>query len=448
MKKHNFLHRLTGWVEQELEATLAVLIVLAAVVGYSLAGTETATNSLTAQEAAAVTDGFVMGANHYSTLSFDSSLSGYLVRRIAASPSDVAVIKGKGLVGSTAGAAYTATFSLSEPFSGIVYLLGTYDSATLNGSTVTGADKPIAVTDASKFILNFMGGTNYLRGISINPGNKTEIVPEQIANVSILPATLSTIVGSPRNFILILTDNNGKALSASNYDVNWSVICNPSGIATISQGTLTTTGVGTVTVKAIVGGKPASATVTVIAKPTTVEATKPTSFPGATEEGIGNSTTQGNRVEFQFIPPSLNSADEQTATKSILDQFAELLVKPADAATNEVLTPTKAATQVLFSDAAALERGSTAPKNAELKAVTQNMPTLQKISTTISVSLAQIKADLTSMFVGTTLKDSTGKVVVNRPNAFGLVFRAVQNLLTGANAGTMGATPNEDMPLQ
>jgi len=72
MKKSTVLHKFWGLVEKELEASLAVLVVLGAIFGYSLAGTELVTGDI---QIASTTGSFVINGKTYVAVATDSGVS-------------------------------------------------------------------------------------------------------------------------------------------------------------------------------------------------------------------------------------------------------------------------------------------------------------------------------------------------------------------------------------
>jgi len=441
MKKSNFYHRVLGWVEQELEATLAVLIVLAAVVGYSLAATEapsTPSQGVTAQQAAS----FTIGSQQYQTLSFDSqyTTSAYRVRTLgiaSGDPSDISSIPGKGMSGATPGGTYRVSVSLSQAFAGSIYVGGTYSagSVTLNDKPITNASTPVAIDSTTKLTLTFPGGPDtYIRTLSVA---SLITPPATVANIFLIPNSATMEVGSTRTFVAFVTDTNGKT---ANVPIAWSITsAKPSDIATVnsSTGEVTATGAGTITVKASTnGGKTATATVTIIAKSVPVQSTV---TPTNTGTATGTATT---------TPPSQTST---STSQGLLDQLASLLVKPSKAATSTTqnTTPTASASEIantLFSPTMVTARvaatGSTAPSQTELNQITTGMTLTQKIATQISVGVRQVVTDIKAMVVGQALvTDANGKVLVKRPNALGLFADAIRGLLSGA-----GATPTKINP--
>jgi len=447
MKKRNFLHRFIDLVEHELEATLAILIVLAAVAGYSLAATDTTTGSagLTAQQV----DVLSISGKTYSAAVFDSSLSGtpgaLLVRKVildSSAPQDLITQKGKGLIGANKDLVYQAKVALSSSYTGSLYVWGQYTSGVvLNGKAVTNSSTAVSVEGATTLIIEFPGVAASISGIGTTA--QTSTATETVSNVFVLPNTGTMIVGESRNFVSLVTDSAGRAITAS---VSWTMTTDPAGIATINPttGEVTANAAGIVKVMAKAnGGKTASATITIIAKPE--EPKQVATYPGAPDEDNPEAI---KLTPWIFVPVS-SSANEQAPAKSLIDQLAELLAPPADAATGTSVTPAKAVTQVLFSDAVAIERQSTAPKQIELKTVTQNMTLVQKLTTTFSVAAKQIVNDVHAMVFGIEIKDAQGKIVIKQSNAANLFVQKVKSLLSGAGAAPTGATPGgeSDLPL-
>jgi hypothetical protein len=432
MKKHNFLHRGIGWIERELEATLAILILLAAVVGYTLAGTEAVTSALatpdlTTQDTSA---SFIIGTNSYDSLSFDSTfVSGktYRVRKLFLQPSTASTITGIGLRGTTS-ENYNATITLTSAYSGKVYVVGNSAGATLNGTTITNQNTAVFVADATQIILNFKGIENSFRGISINPPNTNTVSADEIATLSLVPAVTTTLVGNNRSFIAIATNSSGAAISSNTLALEWTVTTSPAGIATVnSDGLVTTTGAGTVTVKVIADGKTASATITVVSAPVAV--TPATTTP--------NTTTPTTTT-----PTATNTIADNGAT-SLLEKIGNILA-PASAATTTPTTATitpAVATAAIFSDASVIERvattGTTNISQTEIATATKGMTLISKIATTVRINFAQIVSDLKTIAVGTTITNPAGTVIYQKPSALQAISTWVRSITSGASAGTL-----------
>lgn len=444
MKKHNFLHRGIGWVERELEATLAILILLAAVVGYTLAGTEAVTPALTAQEAVVASNSLMVGSQGYSTLAFDRTISNaYQVRKLSITPSDVATVSGKGLVGTSA-VNYTATVSLSEPFSGALYVWGKPSGASLNGIDITSETKPVVVTNADSLILTFRGITNEIRAISTNLPSVNTISATEISTLSLVPATATTTVGSKRSFIAIATNASGAAISADKLTLKWSVVTSPTGIAAVDgNGLVTTTGAGTVTVKVTAGSKTtASATITVVKTP---EASTPATSATTTNQ-TSSTTTSANQTATKITAEN---------AQSLMNKVTEILAGPANAAapaassaaTGTVITP-KVAVKALFDPATVATRAASTksinPTKSEIQLLTQNMTLAQKITTNISVGFTQVIRDLKTIVVGTRIKDSAGTVIVNQPSAIRSIGNFIVGLFTSGTSASTSETTSID----
>ncbi|MFA5009958.1 MAG: hypothetical protein WC553_01835 [Patescibacteria group bacterium] len=454
MKQRKFIHRLVDMVEHELEATLAILIVLASIVGYTLASTETATNDpLTAQQSSGT---LAIGNGSYSTLSFDrtyTSGSTYQVRLLKIEPSDAASVSGQGLTGTRAGQ-YTATISLKQAFTGKLYVYGTYSSISLNGTTVTSPTSPVTVLDAESLILSFAGIQDKIRAISVNAGIATDSKIQEVANLSLIPSLATTVVGTPRTFIVIATDASGLSVPSNQLDIVWSVKTTPSNIATInSNGVVTPTGAGTIIVTAKAEDKTASSTITVVepvqevTQPITTDTT--TSNSTESESNITTGTEETDRSLFRHIPP-LSAETPQ----SILDTIAEVLAPAAEAATEgQETTGTAIATKTadaLYSLAVVAERVATTnsvnPSNAEIKAVSKTMTLAQKAVFNLKSAANQINQDLRAIAVGTKIVDANGKVIVEQPNAVNLFAQKIKSLFSGVGASPMrGAVVGDDV---
>ncbi len=445
MKKHNFLHRGIGWVERELEATLAILILLAAVVGYTLAGTEAVTSAaLTAQDAE--TSAFTIGTTTYSTLSFDpailSDTNTYRVRRLTLTPSSVSTLANKGMAGTVVGEKYTASIKLGSPFSGAIYAWGNVGGISLNGINIVSSSQPVVITGANELTLNFVGGTHSIRALSINPPSAAPSVSaDTVATLAVLPSTTKMLAGESRRFVVIATDQVGSSISSSQLPLKWSLATIPNGIATINQdGLVTTTEAGVITVKVTADGKSASASITVVPEPVAV--TPATTTPSTTTPTATTPTT----------------TTDDTSKQTLLDAISNILAGPASASTTTpaptTITPS-VATTTLFSDAAVIARveatNSTVVSQAELNTVTTGMTATQKAITKLQVGFNQIINDFKQIAVGTKIFDSAGKVVVEKPSAIKTIITFFGNLLGGAkgsSANPLGSSLDEEETMQ
>ena len=441
MKKHNFLHRGIGWIKRELEATLAILILLSAVFGYTLAGTETVTNTLatpdlTTQEASA--SSFVIGTNSYDSLAFDSTFidgKTYRVRKLSLQPSTASTIAGIGLQGTTS-SKYTATINLASSYSGKVYVIGDSIGATLNGTTITNQDTAVFVADATQLILNFDGIKHSFRAISTLSPNTAPVSNETIANLAVLPSTTIMFTRESRRFIVIATDQAGSSISSSQLSLNWTLNTIPNEIATINQdGLVTTTEAGVITVKVIAGGKSASASITVVSKPIAVTpATTPTTSP--------STTTSPDKTATE------TSADN--GSQSILDKITQALTGgPADATTSNISTTIEtksviaqaiAVAVAAYSPAVVAERfaktGSAIANQAEIKAIVGTQTTITgRIATRFGLVLNEMKQSFTEIAVG--------NKILGKPSAIKSIANFISGLFIGAKGS--GATGGDTM---
>ncbi len=432
MKKHNFLHRGIAWVKHELEVTLAVLILLAAVVGYTFAGTEAVSNNqLTAQETATATSSLSIGSGSYNTLSFASSITGegvYRVRKLNVTPSSVATTATNGLMGTTSGK-YTATINLANQFSGAAYVLGNSTGAMLNGISITSPNSPVVLTSVSSLVLEFEGIKNTIQGISINPPSSNVISTEEIATLSLLPTTATTAVGTARTFAVIAIDADGTAISADKLTLKWSLNTTPTGIATVnSGGVVSTTGAGTVTVKVTAGLRSASATITVVEPKETPVTTVTTPSNTADKTTTDTVANNGAQPMLNKISKVLTGSPAEAATLSTSTTIeAKSVIAQATAIANAAYSPAVIAERFT-------KTGSTIAKQNEIKALVATQPTTTgKIATRFNLAINEIKQSFIEMAVG--------NKTVNKPSAIKTLGNLISGLFINAKSSS-AATDN------
>lgn len=461
MKKRNFLHRVVGWVERELEASLAVLVILAAVVGYSLAATETtapATDSgVTAQQVSLLS----FNGKNYATIAFDSSLatdsSTVLVRKVKLNPDDpqdLATYSGKGLMGLSSGATYKASVALSGVYSGSLYVWGKLSSpVVLNGQTVVSSTTPVQVT-GDTLTISFNGGDTSVAAISTLP--KSTITKSQdVGSLFVIPSVLTLKVGETRNLVTLATTTGGQAVNPS---ITWKMTTVPSGIASIdpSTGAVTAKAAGTAQITAEANGKKASATITIVE-----EQKLPTiSYPGADEDTKTSTQTQTEtktttQEKSANTTEPTNSWNSDWGDQGFFSKVAELINPTADAATKDTTEKTVAApsaavvTEALFAPTAVVARvestGKTNPTQQEVRAMTQTMTATQKFVTNLKIAQTQIASDLKAMIFGTTITNAKGEVVAKKPSAPKAIGQFILNLFgNGSNQGNnAGAAPQK-----
>lgn len=435
MEKRNFLHRILGLVEHELEATLAVLILLAAVIGYTLAGTTTAVQSLSPLSVQAA--GFSIGSATYQTISFDSALYGtgiYRVRNVSIpsdAPQDVVTLKNKGLTGASPEENYTAKVVLSSPYTGSAYVWGTGD-VTLNGHSIANSTTPVSISDET-LTIEFTGSST-VQAISVNAKSASQT--QQVSNVFVLPNTISMTTGEARTFIALVTDKDGKSIA--NPGVAWSMVATPSGIATINSttGEVTATAAGKLIVTARVNSASASATVTILAKtvtevPAKTPATTPeddttntvkppvvispvdnsTETPGTATPTTEDNTTDGatpTRAWYQFIPPLPENA---TVPQVVTKLFSpEMVIARAEAT------------------------GTVTPSAQEVQAATKSMTFMQKVVANVEIGLKQMSTEIKTMVSGMKVTDNTGKIIIEKKSLGQSIRDLVKSITSGASA--------------
>lgn len=478
MKKRNFVHRLVHLVERELEATLAVLIVLAAVVGYSLAATEASPVSPAAIKIAQTGSDttFAIGGGNYQTIGIDPAMatstanSVYRVRNFIFAPdapTDIINIRNIGASGANPDLRYEMSIALNGSFAGSLYVWGSYPSGALsvNGTLVASPSTSVAFA-GNKITLNFQGGSDVkIKAISTVSQSSANSAPKvEPANIAVIPSITSIKTSDSRAFVALVTSAEGKAI---NSPVAWSITnSSPANIATINPttGEVTANKVGSITVTASVkdGGSSitASATVTIIDEPNdnnTVNTSDTTETNNSTDEGKtpAEDTTDTTEVadagksDTETDANSWNTdwgVDNEETDQTILDTLRELIAGSADAATNQTKTTApapKTIVEAITSPVMAAERikaGAPAnPTQAEINTATAKLSFTQKVAVNVQIGFKQVASDLREIAVGSVVKDATGKTIAQKPSAVKALVDLILDL-TGGNKGTNAGT--------
>lgn len=431
MKKRNcscLWCRTIGLIRRELEATIAVLVVLAFIFGYSFAA-EAPLDSGDATQVIQYADSFVINGVTYQGLNFTASnQAGFYRVRTGYDKADI-ITTVNGTRGATDGATYTFQLNLSQPISSTVYVQGDYQNAvSVNGTSVTNATTPIRLIGSS-ITIKFKGGdSNTITRLSKTPGSiDNTITGTSVAELYILPATANVEVNSTRFFQVIALDANGRTISPS---VRWS-ITKGSQYATInpSTGELKGTAVGgPVTILASVNGKTASASVTV------KEASSATTLKQIMEQTGSQTTTRGELGNEETTRAGFGEGGgaETEATRAELgNEETESIPSTGGISTTQSLDAfTNAQKQVLSQE-----------KTYVSEQVVQNIlnqtttTTTQRVIAKVQMNLTQVISDLKDIFVGstkTTFNPATGKeITVKQPNVFQKIGSAIINLFTG-----------------
>ena len=428
MKKSTVLHKFWGLVEKELEASLAVLVVLGAIFGYSLAGTELVTGDI---QIASTTGSFVINGKTYNGLNFtNQNISGqYRVRATSANTTPGNVSQGlNGIVGQTSGANYTFVQPLTEPFTGVVYVQGDYNRVTIGDTSVSTPQGAIALNSVDVIVMTFVGG-DIIKSIALTPGSSSrgtvKPITPPVSTLYVLPSIASLTVGQTRDFSAVALDATGSSIP--DLSIIWGFADDISKErATINSATGELTGVqaGIVKVKATANGASATATITVRETVATVPSkivnipstsTTANEYPGAEESatypGAPETSTLDEVVDAMTQQPSTGGtvAETQTVISQALDEFV--------AARTEIAKTkdTNYVPQVVLNQI--LEKTTTTAT--------------QRFGVTIALGVQQIMSDLREMFVGTP----------TQPNAFKKIGQLIVKLIAdskGAGASTGG----------
>ncbi|OGB73783.1 hypothetical protein A3K24_03070 [candidate division Kazan bacterium RIFCSPHIGHO2_01_FULL_44_14] len=438
MKKSTVFHKFWGLVEKELEASLAVLVVLGAIFGYSLASTELVAGDI---QIAGTTTSFSINSRIYSGINFtNQNLSGqYRVRATSANTTPGNVSQGlNGIVGQTSGANYTFVQPLTEPFTGVVYVQGGYDRVTIGDTSVSTPQGAIALNSVDVIVMTFAGGST-IKSITLTPGSSSgdtvKPITPPVSTLYVLPSIASLTVGQTRDFSAVALDATGNSIS--DLQITWSFADEISKErATINSATGELTGVqaGTVKVKATANGASATATITVRETVATVPSkivnipstdTTTDKYLGAEESATYPGASEGNTaldtVADALTAPSTDGSVTETKTMvaTALDAFAVAQTKQITE-TGSTLVSQTAVNQIIAETATT---------------------TTQKLAMRVSLNWEQFKRDIQAMFSPA----SETNVVKTVANFISQLI--IGNKGTDASTGVMGEGFGEDKNL-
>lgn len=429
--KNKFTKSLIHFVKSELEVTLAVLVLLAFVIGYSFAQTPqvTPTPDMTAQQTAEESANFVIGGKEYTGLSFHKRISGfYRVTNISGGALNVSPT---GLTTVEDGD-YYATINLDVPLATKDKWYADVDGAfiEINGQRLTSNTQPINIEGAKSIQIHIRGYAT-LRTISHTIPSPTQtVVTPTVGSLYIAPTVTTLIPNSTRTFLLVAVDTTGNTISTDG--AKWSS-SNP-GVVEINAttGMVTARAEGTVVVTATLGTAKASATVTV----------------KAAEEAVTNCTTCV--APQPTTAPATNTPTTSTTTNPTDDAVTSLFKSPTD--TQPASAAVDEAVNSLFNPeivaARAATTGKTHATQKEINEAAAQLPTLtQKVTFRLKTAVNDIATSLREMVVGYEISDENGNVQ-KKPGVFQTIGNLIGRLIGDPRAGgasTLKMDPHGDI---
>lgn len=439
------MHTVLGLVRKELEVTLAVLVLLAFVVGFSFAQTPTTeTPAADTQVAVIQTDKIQYNGRTYSGLSFGAAKSGMLTVKGFTSTGAQYYTSPLGLTLVDPSATYTLELALdAELDDNKWYTDGDNATLTINGQTVTSPTQGISLVGAKSIKIVTKGGIN-LRTFSHTPGSSSTTTIKTVKTLYLAPATTFLVEGTTRSFLVVALDESGSSIDTKGI-AKWTV--SNTSVATINAttGVLTALKAGTVEVTVTVGTAKATATVTVQPKVEQPEiVNEPTTEAGKQIVALPSTSTT---TKTQTAP----DAPAQTSTTATTQTGTATDTKAPEATTT---TTVDTAIQSLFSKEAVAARlvaeGNASPTQAQINQVAATISSpVARIGFRISAAAQEIGLTLRTIFVGNAVTNpATGDRIVTR-SAIQVIGSLIGNLLTGGNpasqAGTMRITPGEEL---
>ncbi|RLC37477.1 hypothetical protein DRH29_02000 [candidate division Kazan bacterium] len=167
MKNKNLLHKIIRFAEAELGLSLAVLILGAVMIGGTTAyvspaplSTGNVENSITTYPGAPTNSQLIIDQIEVDGLNFTATDDKNLYRVTTGWQGDNQdlITTRQGTRGASDNKTYIYRIDLSRPYSGMVWLAGRYESAEVNGISVTPSQALVNLNKASEITLKFKGG--------------------------------------------------------------------------------------------------------------------------------------------------------------------------------------------------------------------------------------------------------------------------------------------------
>lgn len=422
MQNRKIGHGVVEFIKRELEMSLALLLMLGFVVGFSYASTSTSLDAGNVEIAQNTSwdGGWAFSGVKYDGLNFSSqSISGLYTVRSGYSPANLSQTR-DGVKGQTEGQSYSLNLTLDQPVSGTFYLHGDLTGGvTVNGNTTASSATPIKL-NTSNFTMTFKGG-QVLQKL-VRYAGTTAAAPQKIATMYVIPASAYVGVNQTRNFEIIALDTNGNQIKS--VATVWSIL-EGSKFAIIDRATGALTGIapGLVKVQASSNGATASATITVKEAPKSIAAPsatiKPEDYPGA-DEKVNTIAPEQAYEEVGIETKAPDTTSTQESVSNALDAFAEAQTQTATDSSRTYIPESKV--------------------QEILDTTTSNV--IERAVTKITLGVTQIAQDIKEIFVGsqTTLEDGT---VIQKDSAFTKIGKFIAGLFgfAGEKGDVSGASP-------
>jgi hypothetical protein len=429
-KNQTVFHKLMGFVRGELEITLAILVLLALVVGSTFAQTPTPTPGSGSDVTASATEtssSLVYNGRTYTGVAFGVGKTGHLTVKgmsTTAGASQYATSDGLTLVKSDA--TYTLELALDKTLDATAWYVD-FDGSTpvlVNGISVATRNQAIDLSGATSIKIEAKGGTT-MHTFSHVSGSAT--AAPTVAALYLAPSGTTLTVGATRNFITVATDADSNSVSVAGR-VTWTTSNKAVASVNGSTGLVTALTPGTVTITAKVDEATASATVTVEAAPAPI--TNPTG---------SNSTTTTNTT------PTKNSWGEDWNLSTPAPSAPTATdTAPAAATPTQTATVEQAITS-LFSPAAVAARVvagvSSNPTQAQITATAKTIASpVGQVAFRIRAAVAEVATTLQEIAFGRTVVDPSTGQPITKPSAIKIIAGFIGNLISGGNPGTSAGT--------
>lgn len=435
-----FIHGIIEFAKRELEISLALLLMLGFVVGFTYANTDAPLDNGNVVEATPDNswgatwgeDSFVIKGIEYQGMQFGAGRTAglFTVRTGYAGPQDLSQTTA-GVEGHTAGATYSLKITLDNTVKGIFYLHGTFSGVTVGDTLVNSQLGPIQL-NGNEINIEFRGGDVLDKLVPYVGQSDTYIAPK-IATLYLLPNTARVAIHQIRNFSVIALDVNGNEIR--NATKTWSILVGKEN-AIIDKVTGAVTGVkaGLVQVQVKSNGATAVATINVEEAPKSIVApiVIPTdvSIPSiidSIEIDKGNEANDEKGTETIKTETAIDKTTTQESVSNVLDLFAKLQEK--EVMENESTFVSEKGIQEL------------------LDATTQGF--VERTAAKITLGFTQVIKDLKTMIVGSIVEveQENGEIItVEEPSAFKIIAQFFLDLfVTGATkdeADVGAATPD------
>lgn len=438
-----FIHGVTQFVKRELEISLALLLMLGFVVGFTYANAEVPLENGDVEVADSLgsswgEDGFVIKGIEYQGMQFGAGRTKdlYTVHTGYAGPQDLSQTTA-GVEGHTAGATYSLKITLDNTVNGVFYLHGTFSGVTVGDTLVNSPLDPIQL-NGNEINIEFRGGDVLDKLVPYVGQSDTYIAPS-VKALNVVPTSAVMGTETTRGFMVFAIDGSGVPIP--NPIIKWTITVGKD-LATIDPvtGRLTASDTaGSVTVKATSNGASAQVTIlikeppkTIVAPITRPPAPKPAdviipSIIDSIEIDKDNEANDEKGTETIKTETAIDKTTTQESVSNALDAFAKLQEK--EVMENESTFVSEKGIQEL------------------LDATTQGF--VERTAAKITLGFTQVIKDLKTMIVGSIVEveQENGEIItVEEPSAFKIIAQFFLDLfVTGEKEGDAdvdAATPD------